>query len=147
VTKRYASLDSFLKTWTSADKKRAVIEELEQQGVFFEALADEVGKDFGPFDLICHVAYGQPPLTRKERVDNVKKRHYFAKYGEQARAVLDALLNKYAVEGIENLEDPAVLKVHPFSRFGTPVEIVRLFGGKSEFLKVVQELEEAIYSA
>jgi type I restriction enzyme, R subunit len=147
VTTKYASLDSFLKTWSAADKKRAVIEELERQGIFFEALADEVGKDFGPFDLICHVAFGMPPLTRKERAENVKKRNYFANYQEQARAVLSALLEKYAAEGIENLEDLGVLKVHPFTRFGTPVEIIRLFGGKAQFMQAVLELQKEIYSA
>ncbi len=147
VTRKYASLDSFLKTWTGAERKRAIIEELEQQGVFFEALADDVGKDFGPFDLICHVAYGQPPLTRKERVENVKKRHYWAKFGEQARAVLDALLKKYANEGIENIEDLSVLKVQPLNEIGTPVEITNLFGGKDGFVEAVRELEREIYSA
>ena len=98
-------MDAFLKRWKEADRKKAVIEELEEQGVLFEPLADEVGKDFGPFDLICHVAYGQPPLTRRERAENVKKRNYFTKYGEKARLVLEGLLDKYADEGIENIED------------------------------------------
>ena len=88
-----------------------------------------------------------PPLTRKERAENVKKRHYFAKYGDKARAVLDALLDKYAAEGIENLEDPAVLNVAPFSTFGTPVEIVRFFGNRTAFLQAIQDLQKEIYTA
>ena len=99
-----------------------------------EALADEVGKDFGPFDLICHVAFDQPPLTRRERAENVRKRNYFTKYGEQARAVLEALLDKYADEGVENIEDLKVLRINPFDNFGTPIEIVNeIFGGKQYF--------------
>ncbi len=147
VAEKFTSLDSFLKTWTSTERKRAIIEELEQQGIFFEALADDVGKDFGPFDLICHVAYGQPPLTRKERADNVKKRNYFAKYEDKARAVLDALLEKYANEGIENIEELSVLQVKPLSDFGTPVEIINLFGGKDGFVEAIRQLEQEIYSA
>lgn len=131
-----------MKKWNSADKKQAIIRELEEQGVLLEPLAAEVGKDFGPFDLICHVAYDQPPLTRRERAENVRKRNYFTKYGEQARAVLDSLLDKYADEGIENIEDLQVLRVHPFDRFGTPVEIVKAFGGRRQFEQALKELED-----
>jgi type I restriction enzyme R subunit len=146
LTKTYASLDEFLDTWTHAGKKKLVIEELEQRGVLWEALAEEVGKDLDPFDLICHVAFGQPPLTRKERANKVRKRDYFTKYGDQARLVLDALLDKYADEGIENLEDKTVLKVPPFNEIGTPVEIVRMFGGKRGFEEAVQGLQQALYA-
>jgi len=145
VAEEFDSLDDFVRRWTTADKKQAVIDELVEQGVLLEALAEEVGKDFDPFDLICHVAYGQPPLTRKERADNVKKRHYFAKYGEQARAVLEALLDKYADSGIQNIEDMGVLKVQPLNQFGSPVEIVRAFGGKDGFQQAIQELEGELY--
>jgi type I restriction enzyme R subunit len=102
VKQSFTTMDDFLKRWNDADKKKAVIEELEEQGVLFEPLADEVGKDFGPFDLICHVAFGQPPLTRRERAENVKKRNYFSKYEEKARLVLEGLLDKYADEGIDD---------------------------------------------
>ena len=95
----YASLDSFLRSWKQADKKRAIVEELEQQGVIFAALNEEIGSAFDPFDLICHVAYEQKPLTRKERAEQVKKRDYFTKYGELARKVIAALLDKYADDG------------------------------------------------
>ncbi|MCH8828046.1 MAG: DEAD/DEAH box helicase family protein [Planctomycetes bacterium] len=147
VNQEFTSLDAFIQQWTTAEQKQTIIDELEEQGVLFDALAEEVGKDFDPFDLICHVAFDQPPLTRKERAENVRKRDYFTKYGEDARAVLNALLEKYSDEGIENLEDITVLKVEPFSRLGTPMEIVQRFGGKDKYLEAVRELESHIYSA
>lgn len=146
LRKTYASLDAFLETWTRAGKKKLIVEELEQQGVLWEALAEEVGKDLDPFDLICHVAVRQPPLTRKERAANVRKRDYFTKFGDQARLVLEALLDKYADEGIDNLEDKGVLKVPPLDAFGTPVEIVRLFGGKQGFEEAVHGLAQTLYA-
>ena len=145
VNKEFASLDDFLRRWDSASKKQAIIRELEEQGVLFEPLADEVGKDFGPFDLICHVAYGQPPLTRKERAENVKKRNYFAKYEEKARLVLESLLDKYADEGVENIEDISVLKLQPINKHGTPIEIIKNFDGKEKYLEALKELEDQIY--
>ena len=111
-----------------------------------ENLAEEVGKDYGDFDLICHIAYGQPPLTRKERANKVKKRDYFTKYGEQARAVLTALLDKYADEGIGTLESAKVLRLDPFKNMGTPVEIINnIFGGKEGFDNAIQELEQELF--
>lgn len=145
VRKEFRSLDDFLRRWKGAEKKRAVIAELEEQGVLLEALAEEVGKDFGPFDLICHIAFGQPALTRRERAENVRKRNYFTKYGEQARAVLDALLKKFADEGVESIEDMKVLRVQPLDRFGTPVEIVKHFGGRRQFEAALRELESQLY--
>ena len=145
VKKEYASLDDFLNRWDSASKKRAIVQELEELGVLFEPLADEVGKDFGPFDLICHVAYGQSPLTRKERAENVKKRNYFAKYEEKARMVLESLLDKYADEGVENMEDINVLKLQPINKHGTPIEIIKNFGGKEKYFEALKELEDQIY--
>ena len=145
LKKKFASLDDFLRRWDSASKKQAIIQELEELGVLFEPLADEVGKDFGPFDLICHVAYGQPPLTRKERAENVKKRNYFAKYEEKARLVLESLLDKYADEGVENMEDINVLKLQPINEHGTPIEIIKSFGGKEKYFEALKELEDQIY--
>jgi len=145
VCAEYASLAAFLKHWTEAEKKRAVIEELESQGVLFEPLADEVGKDFGPFDLICHVAFGQPPLTRRERAQNVRKRNYFTKYGDQARRVLETLLDKYANQGIASIESMEVLRVQPLDELGTPMEIIQSFGGKDEYVKALRELEEELF--
>ena len=142
----YTSLDAFLQRWTKAEQKQAVLAELEQQGVFFEELAEQVGKDLDLFDLICHVAFDQPPLTRRERANNVKKRNYFAKYGEKARFVLEALLEKYATEGIETIETMAILNVQPLKDFGTPVEIIRLFGGKEQYEQALRDLESALYA-
>ena len=108
-------------------------------------MADAVGKDFGIFDLICHFVYDQPPLTRKERAENVKKRNYFTKYGEKARNVLNGLLDKYADEGIKNIESMNVLKLQPINQLGTPVEIIKSFGGKKQYLNALKELEELLY--
>ena len=146
VLNEFASLDAFLQRWTTAEQKHAVLTELEQQGVFFEELAEQVGKDLDPFDLVCHVAFDQPPLTRRERADNVKKRNYFAKYADKARLVLEALLEKYADEGIATIETLNVLNVQPLSSFGTPVEIIRLFGGKAQYEQALRDLESVLYA-
>lgn len=146
VLKDFESLESFLKQWNEAEKKEAILSELEERGVLLEALAEEVGKDFDPFDLICHVAFDRPPLSRKARAERVKKSDYFSKYGEHVQEVLDALLDKYADDGIENLENMSVLKVQPFDRIGTPKEIVSLFGGKNNYLTAVKGLESQLYT-
>ncbi len=143
----YRSLDNFLQTWNNAEKKRAIIEELENQGIIFEELKDEIKNDLDIFDLICHIAWDAPALTRKERAENVRKRNYWTKYGDKARAVLDALLDKYAQTGIEEIEDMKVLTVDPIKEIGTPAEIVNLFGGKPQYLQAIRELEAEIYSA
>lgn len=145
VRQNYASLDAFMQLWTGAAQKKLLIEELARQGVFLDALAEEVGRGFDPFDLVCHVAYDQPPLTRKERVAKVRKRNYFAKYGDQARAVLTALLDKYDDEGLEPVESMDVLRVQPLNRLGTPVELVRAFGGREKYLNAIRELEKELY--
>ena len=111
-----------------------------------EALAQEVGKDFDAFDLICHVAFDQPPLTRRERAEQVKKRNYFAKYGDQARKVLESLLEKYADTGIENIEDIKILTLAPFSNMGSAVELVQAFGGKPAYIQALHELEQELYA-
>ena len=147
VTARYATLDDFLQRWSAAERKEAILRELEEQGVLLHALAEEVGRDYDPFDLVCHVAFDRPPLTRRERAERVRKRDYFARYGDKARAVLDALLDKYADEGIETIESVEVLRVRPLSELGTPVELIRSFGSKEEYLEAVRELERALYAA
>ena len=119
LKKRFASLDDFLKRWKSAERKQAIIEELAAEGLPLDPIAEELGKNLDPFDLICHVAFDRKPLTRRERAENVKKRDVFAKYGGQARAVLDALLVKYQDEGVLNLDDANVLRIAPFSALGT----------------------------
>lgn len=146
VKHEFASLDDFLLKWNNADKKQAIINLLEEHGVVLENLATLVGKDYGDFDLICHVAFDQPPLTRKERANNVKKRDYFTKYGEQARAVLNGLLQLYADKGVESIEDAKVLKLKPFSDIGTPIEIIKdIFGGKTNYEKAIKELENELF--
>lgn len=142
---QFASLDDFLKSWNNAERKEAIISELQQQGVMVEALYQAVDRQVDLFDLICHVAYDMPPLTRKERANNVKKRNYFTKYGEQARKVLEALLDKYADEGITNIESIEVLRVNPFDEFGSPLEIINQFGSKEKYLDAVKELEFELY--
>ncbi len=146
VRKAYTSLNAFLNAWNDAERKQAIVEELAGQGVFLDELADQVGRDYDAFDLVCHVAFDQPPLTRRERADKVRKRHVFAQYGEQTRAVLDALLDKYADGGIRSVESLDILKVDPLTAFGTPIEIVKLFGGKESYLAAIRELEVALYS-
>jgi len=146
IRKEYASLDAFINKWNTTKKKEAIVKELEEFGIELPKLAKEVGKDYGDFDLICHIAYDQPPLTRKERAANVRKRSYFTKYGDKARAVLEALLDKYADEGILTIESPKVLKLTPFDQMGTPVEIINnVFGGKSSYETALQELEREIF--
>ena len=147
VREQYQSLDAFLNKWNQAEKKHAIIEELTQQGIVFEDLKDAISKEMDVFDLICHAAFGQPPLTRAERVKNVKKRDFFAQYGEQARKVLEALLDKYADEGIENIEDMKILQVNPLNQFGSPIEIVKMFGGKKQYRIALGKLEQQIYVA
>ena len=146
LRKQYDSLDAFLQTWQQADRKAALIEELERQGVLLDALAEEVDKDLDPFDLLLHVAYDQPYLTRKERARRVKQRNVFTEYGPVARKVLDALLDKYADEGITAIESTEVLKIQPFTSLGSPVELVKSFGGRAQFLGAVHALERELYA-
>jgi len=147
LTKEFSSLDDFLRRWSKADKKQAIIDELAEEGIFFEALAEEVGRNCDPFDLVCHIAWDMPPLTRRERAEKVKKRNYFSKYGDQARRVLEALLDKYADEGIAQIEQTQILTISPFTELGTPIEIIRSFGGLGQYQQAVHDLEQALYSA
>jgi type I restriction enzyme R subunit len=145
LKKHFASLDDFLKRWKGAERKQAIVEELAAEGLPLDQVAKELGKDLDAFDLICHVAFDRKPLTRRERAENVKKRDVFTKYGAQARAVLDALLDKYRDEGVLNLDDPRVLEVPPIDRMGTPVQLVKAFGGLSGFERAVHDLQSALY--
>jgi type I restriction enzyme R subunit len=145
---QFATLDDFFAAWNSAGRKQAILEELAEQGILIEELQEQMGQEFDPFDLLCHIALDQPPLTRRERANNVKKCNYFAKYGEQAAAVLDALLEKYANTGVRDLESKDILKVNPINQFGNPVHIVKtIFKGKENFDKALQELKEMLYVA
>lgn len=146
LLKKYDSLDQFLQTWQQADRKAALLAELQAEGVLIDALAAEVDKDLDPFDLLLHVAYDQPPLTRRERAQRVKKRNVFTQYGPVARKVLDALLDKYADEGIATIESNEVFKLQPFTDLGSPVELVRSFGGRPQYLSALQALEQALYA-
>lgn len=146
VRKQYDSLDQFLQAWQQADRKAALLQELEAQGVLLDALADEVGKDLDPFDLLLHVAYDQPPLTRRERARRVQKRNVFTQYGPVARKVLEALLDKYADEGIVTIESNEVFKIQPFTDLGSPSELVRSFGGRPQYLSALQTLERELYA-
>jgi type I restriction enzyme, R subunit len=146
LNKKYDSLDKFLQAWNHAERKAVLMEELERQGVFIDALAAEVGQDLDPFDLLLHVAYNQPPLTRRERANRVKKRNAFTQYGPVARKVIDALIDKYADEGIATIESNEVLKVQPFTDYGSPVELVKSFGGRPQYLAALQTLERELYA-
>ena len=147
IRNRYATLDDFLHRWTETERKQAILDELADENVLIDAVrqANPTLEESDIFDVICHVAYGQKPLTRRERVNNVRKRNIFAKYGPECRAVLEALLDKYADHGILNMENPATLQLAPFSQIGTPVKIAKLFGGKAQFLQAVRELELELY--
>ena len=145
LRKRFASLDDFLKRWNAAERKQAILDELDAEGLPLERVAAELNRDLDPFDLICHVAFDAKPLTRRERADNVRKRDVFARYGDQARAVLDTLLAKYADEGVLNLDDAAVLRIPPFTELGTPVQLIRAFGGRDAFVAAVHDLQAALY--
>jgi type I restriction enzyme, R subunit len=145
LLKRFMSLDQFLKRWNEAARKQAVLEELAAEGLDLLAIGAELGNDMDPFDLVCHIAFDAKPLTRQERANDVKKRDVFTKHGPKARAVLDALLDKYADEGVLNLDDTNVLKIAPINALGTPLELVRAFGGKSAFETAVNELQAEMY--
>jgi len=145
ILEKYSSLDEFLRKWNNAERKEAIINELAEQGILVDELLQAVNRECDLFDIICHVGYDMPPLTRRERVNNVKKRNYFTKYEEKARLVLEALLDKYADEGVQQIEDIKILKIKPFDRFGSPMEILSEFGDRPGYLEAVRELEKEIY--
>lgn len=148
LTKTFSSLDEFVKRWDEADRKQAVIDELAAEGIIWEVLEQEVGKDLDPFDMICHVVFDQPPLTRKERANNVKKRNYFTKYGDLAQTVLNELLNKYSDEGVTAIESKDALKTGKVVELGRPLELAKKgFGGAKQYESAITELEKAIYEA
>lgn len=144
---RFENLDDFLKSWSKAERKQAILDELKEYAILVEAVREknEALKDADIFDVICHVAFDQKPLTRKERANNVKKRNYFGKYEGKAREVLEALLDKYAQNGILDFERADILEIPPFNEIGKPTKIIKLFGGMDGFDQAVKELEEQIY--
>jgi type I restriction enzyme R subunit len=147
INEKYSSMDEFLRSWKESERKQAIVDELEEMGVVFDDLKKEVNKELDPFDLICHIAFEQPPLTRQERANNVLKRNYFGKYTGTAKEVLQSLLDKYADEGLANLEDVNILRLDPFSAMGTPMEIIQEFGGREGYLKAIHEIEDELYKS
>ena len=145
LRKRFTSLDDFLNRWNGEERKQAILDEMASEGLPLAQILRELGKDLDPFDLICHIAFGAEPLTRRERAERVKKRDVFTKYAGQARAVLDALLDKYADQGVLDLDDGKVLTIPPLDSLGTPLELVRAFGGKPGFELAVHELQSELY--
>ncbi|MAE36047.1 MAG: restriction endonuclease, partial [Oceanospirillaceae bacterium] len=150
VQGQYATLNDFIKRWNDADRKQAVIDELSAQGVSWEDLTEDLkgklGDEPDPFDVILHIVYGQPALTRKQRVVHAKsRRNIFDRYNTQAQAVLDALLDKYADTGVQSIEDIKVLKLAPFDQMGTPMELLSAFGGKDDYTSAIRELETSLY--
>lgn len=143
---KFANLDDFLQKWNEAEKKQAIIDELQEQGIFFEELREDVGKDLDEFDMILHLAFDKKPLTKQERINNVKKRNYFTKYSEQARKVLDILLEKYQSQGIKDIEGIEVLKLEEFKKIASPKQIVDFFGGKAKYIEAIKELEKELYA-
>lgn len=142
----YASLKDFIQQWTSEQKKAKIQELFRSRGIDFEAMkAEQDMEDVDDFDFICHVAFDQKPLTRKERADHVKKRDFLSKYSGTARQVLEALLDKYMNTGIYEIEDTDILKLDPLRKYGSPAKIVSMFGGKDGYLKAVMELKEELY--
>lgn len=141
----YASLDDFVRQWTRADRKQAVVDELSEKGILLEALEEAIGRDLDPFDLICHMAFDQPAVTRRARAAEARKSGVLAEYAEIARAVLALLLEKYADQGIGAIEDIAVLKVRPIAELGTPTELIRSFGGRVCYDEAIRRLEAEIY--
>jgi len=147
IKKQFSSLDEFTRKWNAAERKQTIIDELANEGVIWQALEQDISKELDPFDLICHIAFDQPPLTRKERANNVKKRNYFTKYSAQAQTVLNALLDKYADAGVQEIEGIHVLKIQPFDKMGKPMQIAKqAFGGRTEYDQAITELETELYS-
>ena len=147
IRKKYRSLDDFINKWNQAEQKQVLIDELTEQGIILGEFVNDINKDMDVFDLVLHAAFDQPPLSRKERADNVKKRNYFSKYSDKAKDVLENLLDKYADGGIENIEDLSILKLDPFNEMGSPSEIISFFGDKQKYLTAIKELESQIYGA
>lgn len=147
IRRHFESLDNFINTWTEAERKQAVMDELKENAILIDAVRESnpALKDADIFDIICHVAFDQPPLSRRERANNVKKRNYFGKYEGKAREVLEALLDKYAENGILDFEKANILEIPPFNKIGKPTKIIKLFGGPAKFEEAIRELEQQIY--
>ena len=145
VRKHYSSLDEFVTKWTESERKRAIVEELESEGLTLETISEGLEFDLDPFDLICHLAFDRNPVSRKKRVLSIKQRNLFLKYSEKAATVLDALLDKYSDEGVFDLDNIEILKIPPFSSLGTPLELINAFGGRDNYSTAVHELQAELY--
>jgi type I restriction enzyme R subunit len=145
VRQQYADLDGFLRRWRGEERKQVILKELAEEGLLLEPLKEEVGRELDPFDLICHIAYDQPPLSRAQRAARLR-RDVFSRYGPQARAVLEALLDKYASEGVvDELDNVRILAIPPFSQMGTQLQLIREFGGRGGFERAVHDLQAELY--
>lgn len=149
IRKKFADIDTFITRWSATARKKAILDELKEYDVLIDAVreANPYLAEVDIFDIICHVAFDRKPITRRERANNVKKRDYLSKYSGQAREVLESLLEKYATNGVLQLEDPTILSLDPFSKIGNAVKIMRLFGGKAGYDKAIKELENELYKA
>ena len=144
--KHFSSLDQFIKKWNSADRKKAIVEELETEGLLLEAIANDLGRDIDPFDLILYLAFDVPTKTRKQRADSVRNSNIFEKYGPNARKVIEALLLKYQDDGETDVLNFRVLTLPPINRLGTPLEIVNWFGSQSEYQNAMKQMQNTIYA-
>lgn len=142
----YQTLENFIQTWNGEQKKEIIRNMLKEKGIDLELIKkDQNMTDVDDFDFICHIAFNQKPLTRRERAENVKKRDIFGKYGEAAREVINALLDKYAELGIYDIESTEILKQNPFTKYGKPARIAALFGGNDKYRQAIRELEAELY--
>ena len=146
---KYASLDDFIQNWSASERKQAIVDELKEYNVLIDAVREQNPSlaEADIFDIICHVAFDKKPLTRRERANNVKKRNYLAKYEGEARRVLEVLLDKYADNGILELENENILELPPFDQIGKPSKICKFFGGPAGFFRALEELENELYKA
>ena len=142
----YQTLENFIQTWNGEQKKEIIRNMLKEKGIDLELIKkDQNMTDVDDFDFICHIAFNQKPLTRRERAENVKKRDIFGKYGEAAKEVIEALLDKYAELGIYDIESTEILKQNPFTKYGKPARIAALFGGNDKYRQAIRELEAELY--
>ncbi|MBQ0108314.1 MAG: hypothetical protein KBS34_04270, partial [Phascolarctobacterium sp.] len=143
----YGDLQSFIRGWSTANKGETIAKLLAERGINLAEIKEKQNmQDVDDFDFLCHLAYDQKPLTRRERANNVKKRDFLNKYKGDARFVLEQLLDKYMNEGIYVIEDASVLHMDPFRQFGSPGKIAKLFGGAKGYHDAIAELENEIYT-
>ncbi|MEU4772460.1 EcoAI/FtnUII family type I restriction enzme subunit R [Micromonospora sp. NPDC023644] len=145
LRERFSTIDEFYDEWRSADNKQAVLDKLNSQGLPMDALIEAVGENLDPFDFVCHAAFGMPAMTRNDRAGRLRERQVLDRHQSLARLVLEALVEKYEAEGVLDLKNPRILQIAPFSSMGTPVQIVRAFGTRTDFVRAVDEIQLALY--